>query len=90
MSAASKIARWRMCYRVWLGTAVLEVALTTMEIMRGSPWWALVPGGIAVLLLALTAVSARQVARLGRQPDYDRIAAMEREIWGEAFSHTGT
>lgn len=83
------LRRWRIVL-----AAVLAIDMGCLTF--GPMFFAYIADAVLTLMLAcllgLTALSiTRQICQSNatRRPDYDAIARMERDVWGEAFEYTG-
>jgi len=83
------LRRWRV---VFAALVAFEVTHAAFEAIEGSAL-IVVPLFMTVLLtlqICWQTVTIRRLQREARQPDYLLIAAMECEIYGEAFKHDGS
>jgi hypothetical protein len=79
----SMLSGWRIGF-------ALNVPLNIFLALAWGAWWNLAIAAFALMMVAWTTRQLRADRRaLARKPDYALIAAMEREVYGEAFRHDG-
>lgn len=90
-----KLLRFARAWRWYLrAAAAAQVALAALNtLVWHVPAFVVVSAVLFVALLATLRLQARTIRKLEyqnrRRPDYAHIARMEREIYGEAFTHDG-
>jgi hypothetical protein len=78
----SKNSKARDRRRLFIGTFIFEVALASFEGAIGQMIWILP----AVISLIYSVLIVGQTLAI-RRPDYDAIAEMEKDIYGETYYH---
>ena len=81
--------RWRL---VDLAIAAIAAAVIAADVLTGHIWMAAVPSATFALMAGTALWQTSRIAGFRAQlqrPDYAHIASMEREVYGETFTHDG-